>query len=122
MYRQGRLQRPALCARIGWLCLIWASQPIAAHSDPSVPDPLPQRTANLVNTLQADALIADPTSGTSTLPAVQLRIQDCAGYPYEEPRAPRMAHADLLDDLRDDELWSQSYSPHKQMRIWHFKG
>lgn len=23
--------------------------------------------------------------------------------------------------LRDDELWSQSYSPYKQMRIWHFK-
>jgi len=23
--------------------------------------------------------------------------------------------------LRDDELWSQSYSPYKQMRIWHYK-
>jgi hypothetical protein len=26
------------------------------------------------------------------------------------------------DILRDDELWSQGYSPYKQMRIWHYKG
>ena len=24
--------------------------------------------------------------------------------------------------LRDDEIWSQSYKPYKQMRLWHFKG
>lgn len=34
----------------------------------------------------------------------------------------RLHQARACSILQDDDLWSQGYSPYRQMRIWHFKG
>jgi hypothetical protein len=95
---QGRFGAIRFLAPIGWLCLIWASLPVTAHASDSTHVTLADRTDALISKLDIGAMVDRATS--STLPAIQLTIEQCGGYPYEEPRETAMAHADLLGDLR----------------------
>lgn len=86
--------------RFSGLCLFGAGLGVCAQAAHEPPAPLVERTATLAETLNPDDLVHDGAQRTSLLPTLELRLQDCDGYPYESSRPMELAHRELLADLR----------------------
>jgi hypothetical protein len=87
--------------KTAWLCLAISGPWVATtHADPAPPTPLPERVASLSAALTPQHLITSPEQRSSRLTDVAIEIQNCAGYPYEDPKPLETAHQTMLEDLR----------------------
>lgn len=91
-------------ARLRWLwqpttLLVCLAGPL--HAADTAIKPLAERTQDLIDRLDPDALLADPEHETYTLPSADLRIASCDSYPYQADQAPVDASRTLISDLRD---------------------
>lgn len=91
---------PYWCRGIGALGLIASVATIPVQAGPAEIVPLDERTRQLLATLDGDRLIATDDV-TQTLPALELQIRGCAGYPYHEGSDVQTAARTLLADLRE---------------------
>ncbi len=81
---------------LGVLCLS-AVHPLSAEPL----QPLNDRTAELVKTLEHGELTVSESGKETHLPALGLHFRQCGAYPYNEPVRPRQAARILLADLRE---------------------
>ena len=91
----------------------------------------PLRPANLHRYAKRPALLFHETvhwlghQHSALYPDVTHLYETCCfgGSDYiRDPARNRQHQQTACAILRDDEIWSQSYKPYKQMRLWHFKG
>lgn len=91
----------------------------------------PLRPANMHRYNKRSALLFHETihwlghQHSALYPDVTHLYETCCfgGSDYiSDPARNRQHQQTACKILRDDEIWSQSYKPYKQMRLWHFKG
>jgi hypothetical protein len=91
-------------ARLRWLwqpttLLVCLAAPL--HAADTTIKPLAERTLELIQALDPDALIESPDADRHTLSKARIQIQSCSGYPYQTQEAPSDAARTLVSDLRD---------------------